>query len=234
MTKYAEEFTVPFAYPTPELPNNLGEMIAKQGWKTWRIAEKEKEAHVTNFINGGRLEPFPGESRDIVSSRPMRGKEYLEHPEMSAQRIVDSVLSRAHDDAKLYVVNFANPDMIAHTGNLEATEKAIVVTDDCLKRLIGELTRDTENAVIITADHGNAEELVDPLTGGEDTQHSTRNVPAIFMIPGLEGGDGSGKNLEGLAQEAPTGTLVDIAPTVLFLLGVEKPEQMTGSRLISL
>jgi len=233
MTMYANEFPNAFAYPAPDLPNNLGEMIAGNNWKTWRIAEKEKEAHVTNFINGGRLEPFPGEQRDIVSSRPMKGREYLEHPEMSAQKIVDSVLAHAKDESRLYVINFANPDMIAHAGNLEAAEKAIRITDDCLRQVITVLRENPTWAIVITADHGNAEELIDPLTGGEDTQHSTRNVPAIFVVPDLrQAADGS-RSLESLAEEAPIGTLVDIAPTVLYLLGLEKPPEMTGSRLVT-
>jgi 2,3-bisphosphoglycerate-independent phosphoglycerate mutase len=234
MTKYAEEFTVPFAFPAPELPNNLGEMISKQGWRQWRIAEKEKEAHVTNFINGGRIEPFPGEQREIVSSRPMRGEEYLEHPEMSAQKIVDSVLGHAADDARLYFINFANPDMIGHTGNLQGTVKAMQILDAALEQLIGKLSESPGNAIIITADHGNAEELLDPLTGAGDTQHSTRNVPAIFITRELkEKGDGD-MNLEKLAREAPLGTLVDIAPTALYLLGLEQPTEMTGSPLVKI
>lgn len=234
MTKYADEFSVPVAYPAPDLVSTLGQIIAEKGYRQWRIAEKEKEAHVTNFFNGGRIRPFDGEDRDIVSSRMMKGKEYLEHPEMSAQKIVESVVAKAADDARLYVINFANPDMIAHAGNLDATVRAMEVTDDCLTQLVGQLERDPNNAIIITADHGNAEELIDPLTGGEDTQHSTRNVPAVFIAPELAGRDGSQKNIEILAQEAPIGTLVDIAPTILYLLGLEKPPEMTGSRLVTL
>jgi len=234
MTKYAEEFTVPVAYPAPVLPNTLGEVVAAKGWRQWRIAEKEKEAHVTNFFNGGRITAFTGEERVIVSSRMMKGKEYIEHPEMSAEKIVETVLEKAKDDARMYIINFANPDMIGHAGNLEATVKAMRITDECLQKLVGELEKDSGNAIIITADHGNAEELLDPLTGGEDTQHSTRNVPALFVAAELAEKGEKGRDLEGLAQEAPIGTLVDIAPTALYLLGVEKPQEMTGSRLISI
>ncbi|MCC6405339.1 MAG: 2,3-bisphosphoglycerate-independent phosphoglycerate mutase, partial [Candidatus Yanofskybacteria bacterium] len=186
MTKYAEEFTVPIAYPALGLANTAGEVISNAGFGQWRIAEKEKEAHVTNFFNGGRIEAFPGEQRVIVTSRQMTGSEYLAHPEMSAEKIVDAVLERAHDEARLFVINFANPDMIAHAGNLDATVRAMRVTDDCLKRLVEELRKQQGAAIVITADHGNAEELLDPLTGGEDTQHSTRNVPAIFVASDLE------------------------------------------------
>ncbi|MCC6404787.1 MAG: 2,3-bisphosphoglycerate-independent phosphoglycerate mutase [Candidatus Yanofskybacteria bacterium] len=233
MTKYAEEFTVPIAYPALDLANTAGEVVSKAGFGQWRIAEKEKEAHVTNFFNGGRIEAFPGERRAIVTSRQMTGSEYLAHPEMSAEKVVDAVLEHAGDDARLFVINFANPDMIAHAGNLEATMKAMRVTDDCLKRLVEELRTQPDAAVVITADHGNAEELLDPLTGGEDTQHSTRNVPAVFVAADFEERAPTGKNLESLALEAPVGTLVDIAPTILYLLGIEKPAEMTGSRLVT-
>ncbi|MEK9208507.1 MAG: 2,3-bisphosphoglycerate-independent phosphoglycerate mutase, partial [Patescibacteria group bacterium] len=233
MTKYAEEFTVPIAYPALDLPNTIGEVVSRAGWKQWRIAEKEKEAHVTNFFNGGRIKPFTGEQREIVSSRKMKGPEYIAHPEMSAQQVVDAVLQSAADETRLYIVNLANPDMIGHTGDLGATVKAMRVTDDCLKQMIEPLRARTDSAIIITADHGNAEELLDPLTKGEDTQHSTRNVPALFVAQGLEGAQDSGKSLESLAQEAPIGTLVDISPTALYFLGIDKPVEMTGSRLIT-
>ena len=233
MAKYADEYTVPFAYAADDLSGTLGQVVSEKGWTQWRIAEKEKEAHVTNFFNGGRISAFPLEQRNIVSSRKMKGAEYLEHPEMSAAGIVGTVLKHADDDAHLYVVNFANPDMIAHTGDFEATTKAITVTDESLHTLLKGIMKEKSNAVVITADHGNAEELIDPLTGGMDTQHSTRNVPAIFIVPGLEKSEGSGKTLTTLAGEAPIGTLVDIAPTVLYLLGLKVADEMTGSRLIT-
>ncbi len=233
MTKYTEEFSVPIAYPTPDLTDTLGEVISRAQIKQWRIAEKEKEAHVTNFFNGGRIKSFELEERIIASSRKMKGAEYLEHPEMSVDAIVDAVLEHANDDARLYVINFANPDMIAHTGNLAASTQAMTITDDALKRMLEPIRARSDSAIIITADHGNAEELIDPLTGGEDTQHSTRNVPAIFIVPGLEHEQDLQRNLEALAQESPVGTLVDIAPSALYLLGIEQPKEMTGSRLIT-
>lgn len=232
MTKYAEEFNVSVAYPAPNLPQTFGEIISGKEWRQWRIAEKEKEAHVTNFFNGGRILPFKGEQRDIVSSRKMKGKEYIEHPEMSAQEIVDSVLSKAEDESKFYVINFANPDMIGHAGNLAAAEKAVSITDQSLQKLVTRLEAIPGAGIIITADHGNAEELIDPATGGEDTQHSTRNVPAIFVIPEFAGKGRPEMTIESLAQEAPIGSLVDIAPSALALLGVERPTEMTGSRLL--
>ena len=232
MTKYAENFDVPVAYPAPDLPRTLGQVIADVGMTQWRIAEKEKEAHVTNFFNGGRILPFNGERRDIVLSRMMKGKEYLEHPEMSARAIVSAVKDKLSDDARLYVINFANPDMIGHTGDRAATVKAVRVVDECLKELVEPIRADTRNAVIITADHGNAEELIDPLTGEGDTQHSARNVPAIFISADLQGKGNADMDLERLSYEAPIGTLVDIAPSALSMMGIEKPAEMTGSHLI--
>jgi 2,3-bisphosphoglycerate-independent phosphoglycerate mutase len=151
---------------------------------------------------------------------------------MSAQKIVDAVLKHRTDDARLYIINIANPDMIGHAGDLEAAKKAIEVTDECLRQLVDALTAENA-AIIITADHGNAEELIDPASGGNDTQHSTRNVPVLFITRELDGKGDTGRSLESLAQEAPIGTLVDIAPSVLYLLGIEKPTEMTGSRLVS-
>lgn len=233
MTKYADEFAVPVAYPPVTLTKTLGHVVSEQGARQYRISEKEKEAHVTNFFNGGSITPLENEERIIVPSRQMKGKEYVEHPEMSAQKIVDAVLEKMKEDARLYVINFANPDMIGHAGNLEAAEKAVRITDEALKQIIEPITAEPTNAVIITADHGNAEELIDPLTGKEDTQHSARNVPAIIVASTLKG-KGTSSNLEQLAQQAPIGALVDIAPTVLDLMGIQKPNEMTGSSLLKL
>jgi 2,3-bisphosphoglycerate-independent phosphoglycerate mutase len=233
MTKYAEEFSVPVAYPPVELNKTLGHIISERGWRQYRISEKEKEAHVTNFFNGGRITPLEHEERIIVSSRQMKGKEYIEHPEMSAQKIVDTILEKKDEDAHLFVVNFANPDMIGHAGNLEATKKAVQVIDTALKQTIEAVVADPDTAVIITADHGNAEELIDPLTGEEDTQHSARNVPVIIVAQRFMG-KGKNSDLEQLAQQAPIGALVDIAPTVLDLLGLSKPTEMTGSSLLKI
>lgn len=233
MTRYADEFNTPVAYPPFELQKTLGHVISEQGWRQYRISEKEKEAHVTNFFNGGQIMPLDGEERIIVSSRQMRGKEYVEHPEMSSQKIVDSVLEKKDEDARLYVINFANLDMIGHTGNLQAAKQAVRITDEALRQIIEPIVNDPSYAVVITSDHGNAEELIDPLTGKEDTQHSARNVPAIIIMQGLNG-KGKNMNLEQLAHQASLGALVDIAPTVLDLLGLPKPNEMTGSSLLQI
>jgi 2,3-bisphosphoglycerate-independent phosphoglycerate mutase len=233
MTPYDDQFPVGVAYEAPVIPHSLGEMVSLQGWKQYRIAEKEKEAHVTNFFNGGRITPFPGEERIIVSSRMLKGDEYLEHPEMSAAAVAEEVLKRSGDDVSLFVINFANPDMIGHTGNLNAAIKSLVILDGLLEKMITPLIEDPSHVVIVTADHGNSEEMIDPLTRQEDTQHSTRNVPCIVVAKAFEG-QGQGNDLATVADMQPKGTLVDIAPTVLGFLGLPKPPEMTGSSLITL
>lgn len=231
MTPYDEQFTVDVAYEPPVIKNSLGEVISNQGWKQYRIAEKEKEAHVTNFFNGGRIAPFPNEERIIVSSRMLKGKEYLDHPEMSAEAIMDEVLKRRDDEAKLFVINFANPDMIGHTGSLDSAVSALKLLDGLLGKMVAKIVENPEYAVVISADHGNSEEMIDPLTRQEDTQHSTRNVPFIVVAKAYEG-QGQGYDLSVLADDQARGTLVDIAPSVLRLLGLQKPSEMTGSALI--
>lgn len=231
MTRYADEYPVRVAYEAVQIENTLGDIVSRNGLAQYRIAEKEKEAHVTNFFNGGRISALPLEERVITSSRPMKGSEYLEHPEMSAETIFEEVSARMNEDKRLFVINFANADMIGHTGNLNATIAAMKILDELLSKMLPAITADPEHVVLITADHGNAEELIDPQTGGEDTQHSTRNVPVIFVAQELKG-QGTGKDLQVLANENPIGTLIDIAPSVLALLGFEKPKEMTGSTLI--
>ena len=231
MTDYSEDFKVQVAYPPQIIPNTLGEVISKAGLKQLRIAESEKEAHVTNFFNGGKLDAYPGEERIIASSRVLHGKEYLEHPEMSAPKITETILDSLHKSYSLVAVNFANPDMVAHTGNIEATVKALHILDKSLEKIIKSADLN-KTAIIITADHGNAEELVDPSTGKPDTQHSTTNVPVIFVSEKLK--VESEKNLDNLYQENPIGSLIDVAPTVLHLLGIEAPKEMSGSKIVNL
>ncbi len=231
MTKYSNEFAVPVAYQPLLLGGTLGEAVSASGATQWRIAEKEKEAHVTSFFNGGRLEPFDGEQREVVSSRFMRGDQYLVHPEMSAREITDALLERLDDAARLYVVNFANPDMIAHTGNLAATKRAVRIVDDCIGRILERVGAREDVAVVITADHGNAEELIDPLSGGEDTQHSTRPVPLVIAAPHARGSSDH-QDLQSLAHQAPMGALIDVAPTILTLLGLPKQTEMSGASVM--
>lgn len=232
MTRYSSQIPVnAVAYEAPDIHHTLGKEISRRGLKQVRIAEKEKEAHVTNFFNGGRVDPYEGSEQVIVSSRQLKGKEYLKYPEMSAKLIVDEVKKRAPDDHALLVVNFANPDMMAHTGNIEAATKGVQAVDESLKAIMAVIGKQEDTAVVITCDHGNCEELIDPATGGEDTQHSANNVIAVVVGDGLETSS-TGKSLETLLNDQPAGSLIDIAPLVLKLLSFEQPPEMTGSSLL--
>jgi len=234
MTLYKEDFGLDIAYPPLEIGNTIGEVISKNNLKQWRITETEKATHVTGFFNGGNLNPWPGEQRFITPSRKMKGDEYIKHPEMSLDQIIKKIMEVKDDDSSLYITNFANPDMIGHTGDISAGVKAIQIVDLSLKQLLPKLIENPENAVIITADHGNIEEMFDPETGEKDTQHSTNSVPMIFVGQGLELVGETGKTLEALAAENPFGSVVDVAPSILALLGVEKPKEIVGNCLISI
>lgn len=229
MTNYDDTFKVLVAYPPDVLGNTLGEIVSKEGMKQLRLAEGEKEAHVTNFFNGGKLNAYDGEERIIAPSRALSGKGYLEHPEMSAPKITENVLNSINKSYSLIVVNFANSDMVAHTGNLPAIKKALSIVDKSLEQIVKAADL-AKTVVIVTADHGNAEELIDPATGEPDTQHSTVNVPIVFINEKLK--ESSEKNLDNLYQENPIGSLIDVAPTILSLLDINQPKEMIGSRLI--
>ena len=229
MTNYSDSFKVLVAYPPQILLSTLGEVLSKKELTQLRLAESEKEAHVTNFFNGGKLDAYGGEERIIAPSRAFLGKDYLEHPEMSAGEITKNVLDNIDKPYSLIVVNFANSDMMAHTGNIPATLKALNFVDKSLEKIVA-VADLSKTAIVITADHGNAEEMIDPSTNLPDTQHSTANVPIIFINKEFK--TESGKTLDNLYKENPKGSLIDVAPTVLSLLSIEKPKEMTGSKLV--
>lgn len=233
MTRYANDLQVAaVAYESPKIHNTLGKEISRRGLRQFRIAEQEKAAHINNFFNGGRIDPYEGTEQIIVASRQLQGAEYLKHPAMSAKSITAELLIRVKKDFTLYVANFANPDMMAHTGNMAATVAGLKVADDALKEISEVVLKNPEYALVITCDHGNCEEVIDPATGGPETQHSANNVIAVFAGRGLEAAPGVEKSLNTLADEQPVGSLVDIAPSVLHLLSYEKPEEMSGSVIL--
>ncbi len=205
-------------FPPEQLRDTFGEVVALAGLKQLRIAETEKYAHVTFFFNGGREDEFPGESRILVPSPKVAP--YDEKPEMSAPEVTDKLVAAI--DAQTFdaiVVNFANAVMVGHTGDLAAAVKAVETIDHCLGRLAAALTR-VGGAMLVTADHGNAELMRDPATGQPHTAHTTNPVPLVLVNPppGVTGlGDGK---------------LADIAPTLLALLGIERPRAMTGRSLL--
>jgi 2,3-bisphosphoglycerate-independent phosphoglycerate mutase len=215
-TEYEAGLPVAVAYATEDVRDTLGEVVSAHGLRQFHVAETEKYAHVTYFINGGREEPLPGEDRLLVPSPKVAT--YDATPAMSAEGVTEAVLDRirAGGDA-LIVVNFANPDMVGHTGDLAATIAAVEVVDRCLGS-IADATEAAGGSLLITADHGNAEHKVDPRDGSPLTAHTTSPVPVILC------GEGSGELRAG-------GGLADIAPTVLGVLGLAAPATMTGRDL---
>jgi 2,3-bisphosphoglycerate-independent phosphoglycerate mutase len=228
MTAYESGLPVHVAYPKPpKMVNILGDYVASKGLKQFRSAESEKFPHVTFFFNDYREEPFPGEDRQIVPSpkllpngEPLSA--YSQMPEMSAYGVCDEVVKRI--DSGLYdliVVNFANGDMVGHTGVLEAAIKAVEIVDECVGRVLDAIKRQNGSAIVL-ADHGNCEQMIDPATGGPHTAHTTYDVECIVVDDRAKG-----KLL------VTDGRLADIAPTALELMGLPKPAEMTGRSLIS-
>jgi 2,3-bisphosphoglycerate-independent phosphoglycerate mutase len=217
MTTYDEVFGLPVAFPPVPLPHILGEVVSSRGIRQLRIAETEKYAHVTFFFNGGEETPFPGEDRVLVPS-PRDVATYDLKPEMSAREVTDEVVKRIRSRQYGFIlVNYANPDMVGHTGVLSAAVKAVEVLDACLDRVM-QAARDVSARVLITADHGNLEVMEDKATGQPHTAHTTDPVP--FIVVG-----------EKVALR-DAGCLADVAPTVLQLMGIDQPKEMTGTSLL--
>lgn len=221
MTRYDNKFDLPAAYDKPKVLNSLGEVVSKLGWKQLRIAETEKYAHVTYFFNGGAEAPFAGEKRVLIPS-PREVKTYDLKPEMSAREVTDRLLLEVEDQSfQFVVVNFANPDMVGHTGNLRAAIKAIETVDECIGKLV-DWIESHEAVGVITADHGNCE-MMQSREGEVLTSHTLQRVPIILVDPAQ-------KKSRALN---PVGRLCDIAPTILDLWGIEAPDQMTGKSLLA-
>lgn len=217
MTQYDKTINnVEIAYKPQVYVNTLGEYLSKKGLKQLRIAETEKYAHVTFFFNGGVEKPNEGEERVLIPSPKVAT--YDLKPEMSAVEVKEEVIKRINENKYDFIVlNFANPDMVGHTGKFEAAVKAIETIDECLGDVVKSIVEKGGKA-IITADHGNAEEMIDENTGKSITAHTTNKVPCIVI------GERNVKLREGI--------LADIAPTVLDIMGIEKPNEMTGQSLI--
>ncbi len=216
MTEYDRKYSFPHVLDSHQPHRILGEIAPEHGWKNLRTAETEKYPHVTYFFNGGREKPYEGEEREMVQSP--RVATYDLQPEMSAYGVCDIVVKGIESGSfDLIVVNFANGDMVGHTGKIPAAVKAIETVDDCLGRIWEPLNR-KGGAWIVTADHGNADLMVDPKTGEPHTYHTTFPVPLILAS-------------EFSGQLKNDGSLRDIAPTILGVLGVEPPKEMTGRDL---
>jgi 2,3-bisphosphoglycerate-independent phosphoglycerate mutase len=218
MTEYEGGLPVRIAYPPEPIRNCLAEVVSRSGGRQFHVAETEKYAHVTYFINGGREQPFESEERLLIPSRK-DVPTYDQVPQMSAVPITDALVERiGNGDVQLIIVNYANPDMVGHTGDFAATVQACEVVDGCLGRVVN-AARAAGGVVLITADHGNAEHKIDPATDEPLTAHTTNPVPVVLI--GSRG-----------AALRDGGGLRDVAPTALEVMGLPQPPEMTGHSLI--
>jgi len=218
MTPYDETMpNVEIAFRKEEIKNTFGEYISSKGLKQLRIAETEKYAHVTFFFNGGEEKQYEGEDRILVPSPKV--ETYDLKPEMSAfevcDKVVEAIKSEKYDSI---ILNFANPDMVGHTGSIEAAVKALEVIDECVDRVVNAI-KEVNGVLLITADHGNCEQMIDYKTGEPHTAHTTNPVP--LTIVGLPAN-----------KKIKEGRLADLAPTMLDIMGLEKPSEMTGESLL--
>lgn len=221
MTQYDATLNAPVAYPAENLIDTLGEVVSRAGLKQLRIAETEKYAHVTYFFNGGKEEVNPGEDRVLIPSPKVAT--YDLQPQMSAYEVRDELLARLDSGRyDLVVLNFANPDMVGHTGIFEAAVKAVEVVDGCVGEIVNRILS-LGGAVLLTADHGNAEKMQDSDTGQPHTAHTTNPVPFTLIT--------SDRKSYCLRED---GILADVAPTALELMHIPQPEAMTGRTLINL
>jgi 2,3-bisphosphoglycerate-independent phosphoglycerate mutase len=231
LTEYVRDLPVSVAFPPEEVKNSLAAVLAEAGLSQLHIAETEKYAHVTYFLNGGQGDTYPGEQQVLIPSPHVASYDLA--PAMSAAAITDRVLQELSSQAfDVIIINFANADMVAHTGNLAASIKAVETLDECLGQ-ITEAALAYGGVCVITADHGNAEQLFDPFTGHIDKEHSRVPVPCILVGKQWEGKMATpGFPEKDLSQIPPSGVLADVAPTILKILSLRKPPEMTGHSLI--
>ena len=227
--EYEKGLNMEVAFHSQEITTRLGEVLSRNNKKQYRIAETEKYAHVTYFFNGGKEDPYPGEDRKIIPSKNVRS--YAEKPEMSAQEVTDHLLEALDSDEYDFVlVNYANPDMVGHTGDVEAGIKAVETVDRYLDKVIDKVL-EKKGRMIITADHGNVEEMVNLYTGERNTNHSNNPVPCWYVSP-----DSYLEEREEIYKKdgelEVSGMLIDIAPTVLELMGIKKPRKMMGHSMM--
>ena len=208
---------VKIAFKKEPLVNTFGEVVSKNGLKQLRIAETEKYAHVTFFFNGGEEKQYPGEDRILVPSPKVAT--YDLQPEMSAPIVTEKVVEAINEDKyNAIILNFANPDMVGHTGSLPAAIKAVETIDECVQKVVDAMLAHN-GTILITADHGNCEQMIDYKTGEPHTAHTTNPVPLILVTNNDE-------------LKVKSGKLADLAPTMLEILGIEKPEEMTGESIL--
>lgn len=220
MTEYEKDLPVKVIFPPTIVPMPLGRVLSERGLTQLRMAESEKERFVTFYFNGQRENPFPLEERLIIPSPKV--PTYDLKPEMSAYELTNVLINKIREEKYPFIlINFANPDMVGHTGNIQATILAIKTIDNCIARIVQEGLA-FNSSIIITADHGNAEQKINPKTGEISTEHTDNPVPFIFID----------NRFQGRYVKLPTGILADVAPTILSLLNIPIPEQMTGRDLL--
>ncbi len=217
MTRYASDLDTPIAFAEQDVPNTIAEVLAQRGLRQLHVAETEKYAHVTYFFNGGREDAWTGETRELVPS-PRDVPSYDHKPEMSADEVAQRVVDEVGDGYAFCVVNFANPDMVGHTGSIPAVIEAVETTDGCLGRVVERVT-EVGGVCLITADHGNAEQMLESDGVSPHTAHTTNPVPLIVTAAEVTLREG--------------GELADLAPTALHFLGIEPPLEMTGEDLVN-
>ncbi|HZK78500.1 MAG TPA: alkaline phosphatase family protein, partial [Gemmatimonadaceae bacterium] len=217
LTSYDTTFDVPVAFAPQSMERIVSEVLSAQGRTILKTAETEKYPHVTYFFNGGREAPFSGEDRILVPSQKVATYDLM--PEMSAPGITDVLCTAIRDRSHDFILcNYANADMVGHSGSIEATIKAVETVDQCLVRVL-KAAEQSGFRLLITADHGNAEMMIDPVTGGPHTAHTTSPVPFVAV------GD------DELSTLRAGGALCDVGPTILRMLGIEQPPEMTGKNL---
>ena len=217
-TSYDETMpNVKIAFKKEPLVNTFGEVISKNGLTQLRIAETEKYAHVTFFFNGGEEKQYPGEDRILIPSPKV--STYDLKPEMSAIEVTDNVVNAINSDKyDVIILNYANPDMVGHTGSLPAAIKAVETIDKCIGKVVDAILKH-HGTLLITADHGNCEQMIDYKTGDPHTAHTTNPVPLILVT-------------ENDKLKIKSGKLADLAPTMLEILGIDKPKEMTGESIL--
>jgi 2,3-bisphosphoglycerate-independent phosphoglycerate mutase len=217
MTVYDPKFGLPAAFPPQSMARIMAEVLAGRGMRTFRTAETEKYPHVTYFFNGGLETPYPGEERLLVPSQKVATYDLM--PEMSAAGVTDVLTAAIHRNEHEFILcNYANGDMVGHSGSLPATIKAVETVDECLARVV-KAAADAGATLLVTADHGNCEYMIDEATGGPHTAHTTNPVPLLVLDP------------RGDRPLRSGGALCDVAPTILTMLRVEQPSEMTGTDL---
>jgi 2,3-bisphosphoglycerate-independent phosphoglycerate mutase len=211
LTEYREDWEFPVAFPPNRPETTLAETLSKRGVKQLHVAETEKYAHVTYFFNGGEEDPYPGEERCLVDS-PRDVATYDQKPEMSAREAAEAFAGKwRQGDFGFGIINFANPDMVGHTGVIDAAVKAVEIVDQCLGTVV-EAVHESGGVCVVTADHGNADDMLED-DGSPQTAHSMNPVPLIVTAD---------------VGELREGTLADVAPTILELMGMDKPDSMAG------